>query len=425
MNAPNPISWTPEHAFALFESRANYERIRPNIRQYRIDRMHTIMEKLGGVPPTPTVHIAGSKGKGSTAAYTTGLIAASGARVGLYTSPHIVDYRERFTVVPPYGVVGTDYADIEAELTRESRRVWEVVEEAIANETEEDELPTTFELLTALAFCLFDAAGCDWVVLETGLGGRLDATNVCQPQLAIITPIELEHTDYLGDTLEKIATEKAGIIKAGIPVLSARQHKPVTTTLGAIARERAAPLTVVDAVDPPIEPAMSGSVQYGNIALARAAASTIGIELSPSAVARVVQTTALPGRGETIGRVILDGAHTPESLTRLLADIESERPVVVFGISRGKRLAELARVLAGAHAIVYVCRGGVVKPENPELVAASLKEAGVAVRLERNPATALDHALSKTIPGEKVIVTGSLYLVAELRPFVLQFLRDG
>jgi len=419
MQPPSP--WTVDRAFALFESRTNLERIRPELRNYRLDRMGNIMERLGGVPATPPiVHIAGSKGKGSTAAYTAGLLAAGGARVGVYTSPHIEDYRERFLVLPPYGVVGEPGESTEDLLATESKRVWAVVDDFRQAGTEEDELPTTFELLTALAFRLFVAAGCDWVVLETGLGGRLDATNLCHPALTILTPIELEHTEYLGNTIAAIAREKAGIIKQGIPVFSAPQHPDALRVIRETARERGSSLTVVPPTPPPSPPAMQGSVQHTNIALARTAIDALDLRPPEHEIRRVIATTRLAGRGELIGRVLLDGAHTTDSLELLLRDEQNTKATLVFGTTRGKPLSLLADVLRRHFDRAIVCPAGTFKPEDPTLVADSLAMAGIRPIPAEDPADAYRLAQIEAGPDRRIVVTGSLYLVAALRPIVIE-----
>lgn len=421
MPPPSPPEWSVDRAFALFEARTNLERIKPELRNYRLDRMREIMNRLGGVPTAPpVVHIAGSKGKGSTAAYLAGFLAAGGARVGVYSSPHITGYRERFTVLRPHGVVGDPVDAIEEPLAVESRRVWTIVEEFRRAGTEEEDLPTTFELLTALAFRVFSAARCDWVVLETGLGGRLDATNVCSPRLSLITPIELEHTEYLGDTLDSIAREKAGIIKPDTPVLSAPQHPEAEAVLRSVAEDRRSSVQIVPPTPPPSPPAMVGTVQHTNIALALAAVDLLDLRPSPEEVARVVATTRLPGRGERIGRVLLDGAHTPESLDRLLREPENEGATVIFGATRGKPLAKLASTFSRHFTQAIVCRAGTFKPEAPERVAAALESAGIEVILEEEPEAALDRAREITAEDRRILVTGSLHLVAAVRPLVIQ-----
>lgn len=416
-----PSPWSVDRAFSLFESCTNLEKLRPELRHYRLDRMRDIMATLGGVPTSiPTIHVAGSKGKGSTTAYIAGLLAAGGSRVGVYTSPHIEDYRERFTILRPRGVIGTPGLPVEDLLFEESRQVWSVVDQYRRAGTEEQDLPTTFELLTALAFRLFVAADCDWIVLETGLGGRLDATNVCMPVLSLLTPIELEHTEYLGNTLAAIAREKAGIIKPGTPVLSSPQHPDALAVLRDIARERGSSFGVVPPRKPPSPPAMIGTVQHTNIALAIAAADLLNLRPPEREVRRVVAETRLPGRGELIGRVLLDGAHTAGSLELLLGAPETAEGVLIFGTTRGKPLSPLVSVLKRRFDRAIVCPAGTFKPEDPSLVADSLAEAGIDPIVASDPADAYRRARELAGPGGRIIVTGSLYLVAALRPLVIR-----
>lgn len=416
-----PSPWSVDHAFALFESRTNLEKIRPELRNYRLDRMGDIMDRLGGVPERPPIiHIAGSKGKGSTAAYTAGLLAAGGVRVGVYTSPHIEDYRERFTILRPRGVIGSPGLPAENLLIEESRRVWSVVEEYRRSGTEEADLPTTFELLTALAFRLFVAADCDWIVLETGLGGRLDATNVCTPVLSLLTPIELEHTEYLGTTLSAIAREKAGIIKPGVPALSAPQHPEAREVLRTVARERGSSFAVVPPRRPPSPPAMMGTVQHTNIALALAATDSLNLRPPEDEIRRVIASTRLPGRGELIGRVLLDGAHTADSLDLLLRDERTAESVLVFGTTRGKPLPPLVSVLRRHFDRAIVCPAGTFKPEDPARVADSLATVGIDPIITTNPVEAYQRACALAGPHRRIVVTGSLYLVAALRPLVIE-----
>lgn len=311
------LSWTADEAFRRFEERTNLERGgTPHLRQYRLARMGEILHQLGDPHrKLPTVHIAGSKGKGSTAAYTAALLGAAGYRTGLYTSPHVNSYRERFTIYPAPGEpaaqkLGLEQEKIESALTAESRAVWGVVEAMAAAGVTDEELPTTFELLTALAFRFFLRCQCDWIVLETGLGGRLDATNLCTPTVTAITRIELEHQEYLGDTLSAIAGEKGGIIKEGIPVVIAPQHQEARDVLYRIAKERTAP---VRDVTPPEEVpelknlplAMAGAVYRTNAAQALDILAILkdhkNITIPPTAdLRRALATTTLPDRKSVV-----------------------------------------------------------------------------------------------------------------------------
>lgn len=512
---------TPEEVFAQFESRTNLERTTAHLRLYRLERMVDLLARLGEPQgDRPTVHLAGSKGKGSTAAYVTSLLVASGLSVGLYTSPHVTSYRERFTVhrpggpeaysrghsgvhagadsleaaisvqsdrtdpAHPAGQPGRASSDSGADriLVEQGRRIWAVVESMIAAKVPEDDLPTTFELLTALAFCYFPAVGCDWIVLETGLGGRLDATNVCRPTATVITRIELEHTDYLGDTRAAIAGEKAGIIKQGVPLILQPQHPEADPVIRTVAAERGAHVYSVTPLEPapaptpekaaaaettpepettpvapaprgptpapapladrpavalpqwvgapPIVPAMLGSVHRTNIATALETyryLTTAGyVQAAPAAaIAAALAATRLPGRGEVIGDVILDGAHTVESAAALAATLRDMLPAgvrvpVILGVVAGKNVEGIAQELSVVASVFIVSRPGRFKPGDPYETARRVSEAGYESVLEEVPERALAEARRRR--GDDpypILVSGSFYMVAEVRRLVV------
>ncbi len=456
--------WSVETVFERFESRTNLERTAPQLRLYRLERMETLLTRLDDVHRAlPIVHLAGSKGKGSTAAYVASLLAAAGYRVGLYTSPHVRDYRERFTVIAPGTAVGdaerdAAFLDTDGHLVEQGRRVWSIVEAMIAEGAEEDDLPTTFELLTALAFCYFPAAGCDWIVLETGMGGRLDATNVCAPALTMITRIELEHTEYLGDTVEKIAAEKAGIIKEGVPLLLAPQAPGPDGVFDDVAASRSvsvtrvtelsgAPTHRVDAgafrgetvtLPPWVDGghatlAMLGRVHRINAAMALEALHNLvqrDVVAAPSAesIRRALEYTRLPGRGEVLDELILDGAHTPESATNLASSLRQALPdgrkiPVIIGIVAGKNVEGIARAFSSVASCFIVSRPGHFKPGDPAEVTRRIAACGFDVELEEEPRSALEKArTARDSEGNRelpILVSGSFYMVAEIRRLVL------
>ena len=221
-----------DEGFAWFETFANLERTgRFSERNYKLDRMREMADASKHPERSfRSVHIAGSKGKGSTAVLTASVLEAAGYSTGLYTSPHLQDYRERIS--RPGGFFDDG---ILLEAMNEVRK-------SVENRRKPGDPPTTFELLTLCAFFTFRSAGCEWAVLETGLGGRLDSTNIVSPEACILTPIELEHTDVLGSTLEEIAGEKAGIMKPGIPVFMGFQKPAAEKVFRRRAEEIHAPL---------------------------------------------------------------------------------------------------------------------------------------------------------------------------------------
>ena len=211
---------TFEQVTAYMESFMNLERRtdRYSNRTYRLDRMQALMEHLGNPQNSyRTIHVAGSKGKGSTASYIAAGLKAAGFVTGLYMSPHVSDYRERFTLAGSF--VPDD------KLIAAGNELARSLQDFRFHDDIGDTDPTTFELYTAFAFLLFRNLGCTWAVIETGLGGRLDATNIIQSDASVITPIELEHTEILGGTIALIATEKSKIIKQNRPSFSAFQNE--------------------------------------------------------------------------------------------------------------------------------------------------------------------------------------------------------
>ncbi|POR05419.1 hypothetical protein AU468_00655 [Alkalispirochaeta sphaeroplastigenens] len=430
--------WTLDGAFRRFESRTNLERGgTPHLRQYRLNRMEALLQRLGNPQESlPVIHVAGSKGKGSTAAFTAELLAAASHRVGLYTSPHVTDYRERFRVLTPRSGTGetreTTRGDSPEEiLLKESRRVWELVPALEREGCPPDELPTTFELLTALAFCAFTAADCEFALLETGLGGRLDATNLCVPLVTIITRLELEHQEYLGETLAEIAREKAGIIKPGIPLITAPQRREARSVLARQAALQKAPLLRLRPLDRSIPLTLGGEVQRINAALALGAFGELHrqgrVKDAPRRVLEEALTrTTLPGRGERLADLYLDGAHTPESVAQVVRTLTPPGGVAILGVVQGKDLRGIARALAPAVSRVVVSRPGTFKPGDPSEVFRTLLDEGIQAELIPDPLEALTRAreLNRLIapPAEEpppIVVTGSFYMVGEIRRLVL------
>lgn len=248
------------------------------------------------------LHVAGTNGKGSTCAMMEAMLRAGGIRSGLYTSPHLLDFRERIQV---RGIQIPEEAVAEGlTLLRGASKNWEYA-------------PTFFELTTVLAAWWFARAGVEIVVWETGLGGRLDATNVVQPLVSVITPVGLDHQQWLGSTLADIAREKAGIIKPGIPVVSAPQEKEVRTVLEMRAAEVESPLRFVpNAYGGPI--ALAGEHQRWNASLALAALEAAGLCEDAEARRRGLESVSWPARFQRLGNTIVDGAHNPHAVAAFI-----------------------------------------------------------------------------------------------------------
>jgi len=306
------------------------------------------------------LHVAGTNGKGSTCAFMESVLRAGGERTALFTSPHLIQFRERIQV----GGVMMPEEEIARSLTSLRALV-----------SDWNPHPTFFELTLAVALDWFDRAGAEIVVLETGMGGRLDSTNVVKPLVSVITPIDLDHQQWLGDTIAKIAAEKAGIIKPGVPVVSAPQHPEAAAVLRAAAAAAGSTIHFITSpwgsppeegghsvrpfskstgqpkVDPPPLP-LAGEHQQWNAALALAALETAGLLPKPPAIATGLANTVWPARFQSLrgGRLIIDGAHNPHSMARLIATWQQqfggEKAHLIFGAVAGKEHAASLPLLA-------------------------------------------------------------------------------
>jgi len=355
------------------------------------------------------VHVGGTKGKGSVASLIAVGLRRSGARVGVYGSPHVESIHERVLIAGrPIGdeaLAGALTAALDAQ--ESATRAGGAASEA-----------TWFDVLTAAAFTALAEAGVEWAVVECGLGGRLDSTNVIRSELAVLTNIDLEHTAVLGDTHEAIATEKAGIIEPGSVVVSSvgaggeGRHRAAEVVARA-AQEAGARLVTVNP-DPEL------SIERRNVALALAALGELGIEagiLDASAVAEA----RLPGRLEKrwAGEVpvVLDGAHVPRSLGLVLRDLEEDsdldgRPAAILGVGRDKDVEGLLKLLVGRVDRVLCTSLGTGPVLSPEALCERACRAGLPAEAVADPVTALEMALQS---NPWVLVTGSLHLIGELR----------
>jgi dihydrofolate synthase/folylpolyglutamate synthase len=342
------------------------------------------------------LHVAGTNGKGSVCAMLDAALRAAGHRTGLYTSPHLVDFRERIRV---------DGVMIPREATtaglsrlRHAVRDW-------------DAQPTFFELATVLAIDHFARSACDVVILETGMGGRLDSTNAVLPCVSVITPIAMDHTAWLGDTLAKIAAEKAGIIKPRIPVVSAPQAPPAAAVLTQRAQACGSSIHFVDAPSPyPV--ALEGAHQRWNAALAEAAIHASALDCPPEAIARGLATVQWPARFQRVGeRTIIDGAHNRHSAEALVSTwrtvFGATKAHLVFGALRDKDSPSMLQVLEEiASSFSFVP----VKNERSADPAYFLKQTSLPARTFASLELALASTLENSAP---VLVTGSLFLAGE------------
>ena len=396
--------------------------------KYGLERIRTVLDALGHPERLRRiVHVAGTNGKGSTCAMIESGLRAAGLRTGLFTSPHLVEPTERIRVG---GRPVT--AD---EFTSAFDRVHSCAEQLL-DRGAIDFHPTYFETVTAMAFLLFQQLQVDVAVLEVGLGGRLDATNVVTPELAVITPIDFDHEALLGKSLEAIASEKAGILKPGVPAVFAAQRPEAQAALDRRAAElgitvvqaqekwkvqdqichaRGNCFTMTDGQRMHIECPLAGEHQVGNAVVAAAALDRLGV--SPSAIERGIATTRWPGRLDRVSEspeIILDGAHNPAG-ARALADYiarfyAGRHVVLIYGAMRDKAVAEMTGILFPHANEVIATAPEQARAVDPETIRQLSDNA--PVRIAPRLADAL--ALLREAPVDHVIfITGSLFLVGE------------
>jgi len=381
--------------------------------KFGLERIRAVLDALGSPEKAyRVVHVAGTNGKGSTCAMIAAGLQAAGVRTGLFTSPHLIEPTERIQVD---GIPVSE---------PQFSRAFDVVHQA-AGSLDLDTHPSYFETVAAMAFWLFRELKVQTAVIEVGLGGRLDATNVVEPALTVITPIDLDHQSFLGDTIEAIAAEKAGILKRGVPAIFARQRLEAEAVLNARAAElrirvrRAAEFEICDLQTDArgsrfsgIEIPLAGEHQVDNAVTAALALEELGVP--PTGIAE----TRWPGRLEHISPnpdIVLDGAHNPAGARALAHYLEKyysgRKRWMIFGAMRDKAVGEM---------------GGILFPLADELILTaadsprSLPPEELAALAGRGRAVANINAALQLVAGEAtaddvIIITGSLFLVGEAR----------
>lgn len=361
------------------------------------------------------IHVAGTNGKGSTCAMLESIYRAAGLCVGLFTSPHLVSFRERIQINRRF--------ISEADVVRHVAQL-----QPLLKQFPEDHHPTFFEAVTMMALNYFAEQKCELVIWETGLGGRLDATNIVTPLASVITNIGIEHSEWLGDTVEKIATEKAGIIKPGLPVITTATPGHGLEVITSVAREKQSPLTIVNSQEAnnsllnEIELPLRGPHQRLNAALTLAAVRTLGNQFPVSdAVLRTgLAKVDWPGRmhrvqiacGQT---VLLDGAHNPDGAEALRAALEQEfpgaRPTMIFGVFRDKDSTSMCHSLAPSAGKILLTPVHSERSENPEKLVVACRESNPHIPIE--VCSSLSEALRRAVNVPFIVIAGSLYLVGE------------
>lgn len=424
---------TYPEAVSYLESLVDFERLgfrRHFADTVSLDSIRALLEALGNPQHgLPCVHIAGTKGKGSVATMVEAVLRAAGYRTGLFTSPHLVSFRERIRFA--------------GEMVSEAQIAW-AVEQArgpIERLREEGKLnPSTFfEAYTAMAYLLFRETGVQVAVMETGLGGRLDSTNTCEPVACAITTLGLDHTEILGDTIEQIAREKAGILKAGVPAVSAPQARAAEAVLREVAQKVGAPLRTAPLVQPAdtlrqftvtlasgpltLELPLAGEHQMTNLSVALGVVELLreqGYAIPDAAIVQGVGSVCLAGRLQVASEkpwVVLDVAHNEPAAKALAAALPCMlnygRLIAVLGLSAEKDAVAFCRELAALVDLAILTRAQIERALPTEDLVRASEGMWKASVVAANVAEALEIARREAGEDDCILVTGSFYVVGE------------
>jgi dihydrofolate synthase/folylpolyglutamate synthase len=349
------------------------------------------------------IHVAGTNGKGSVCAMIDSICRAQGYRTGLFISPHLITFRERIRVNGE--MISEDAVANRLTLIRNLIADW-------------DPHPTFFEVTTALALTYFAKAKVEIVILETGMGGRLDATNAVQSAVSVITPIDFDHEKWLGDSLEKIATEKTGIIRPGIPIISSPQQAEAEKVIRARAMECQAPLQFVTESYDSSAIGLPGDYQKQNAAVAIAAIHAAKIGVDEKAIERGLATVECPARFQKWdGKVIIDGAHNPAAarvLAKTWCDVFGhQRATLILAVLSDKNLRGICEALAPITDSVFLPKIRSERAAPPEMLAKVL--ANVTPPLPHSIASSVGEALDLAgLKPNPMLITGSLHFAGEV-----------
>ena len=430
-----------ESALDLVMSLADFERSThsPGHSSFHLERIGLLMEQFDNCHlDTPTIHVAGTKGKGSTAAMITSILTAQGYKVGLSTSPHLHSAVERIRMgLEP--ISQDQFAWLVEQIWPKAE--WVSRDGGYGG-------VTTFEMMTAMAFLQFKQAGADFQVMEVGLGGRLDSTNIVNPEVCAITSISLDHVATLGDTVERIALEKAGIIKTGVPVVVAPQSDEAMQVFRRVAGERSAPLVQVDAQISwqklnsditgqsftvkglrdtyDLRIPLLGDYQLENASTVVATIETLisrGYKVSKDSIVSGMKRVRWPARLEVVSRngrqVVVDGAHNPYSMGRLVQAVreyfEFDRVILIFGSLGGHSAKGMVTALAELSPQVLAVQSRHPRASPSRIIGEILAENGLPVVFESDHVgEATRRALEIANPDDLILATGSLSVAAEV-----------
>lgn len=401
-----------------------------------LERTSALLCSLGNPQSSfRSIHVAGTNGKGSVSAMTASVLGEAGFKTGLYTSPHLSKFNERITVS------GKNISD--KELVEAAAEVKAAVARSRVTGV------TFFEFTTAMAFLHFKKKKVEFAVVETGMGGRLDATNLLAPLVSVITNIALDHTDWLGSTIKEIAAEKAGIIKPGVPVVTGERAKAALSVIRAAAKKASSTVYVMRSDFQAegestsfsysglfggltgLKLKLRGSHQVRNAALALAAVEVLqsqGVVIKEKSIRKGLREASWPGRFEIMSRrplVVLDGAHNPSgaaALKEALSSLNKKRLILVIGMMSDKDMDGILKELVPCSDLVIAAQPAGERSATVGSVGRAASRYGKPVTGTAPVKDACRKALSLASPSDCVCVTGSLFTVAEAREYLLKAL---
>jgi dihydrofolate synthase/folylpolyglutamate synthase len=407
---------------------------------FGLERITVLLEQLGNPhEELKVIHVAGTNGKGSVCKYVSSILQKAGYTIGLYLSPHVERFSERI-VVNNQEISKEDFAMLVSQ-----------VKPVVDAMKKQDNTPTFFEIVTALAFLHFKNCSVDYAVVEVGLGGRFDATNVVHPLVSVITNISLEHTDILGKDVASIAFEKAGIIKEYVPVVSAAVDE-ARVTIERVTKERNTLVTWIDQTmwkrksyqgryqefmirgsfkDYSVKTSMLGQHQGENLAVAIAAIEQLqmgGVYLTDSDIQDGIEATTHLGRMEIISEeplILLDGAHNPAGMSMLVQtlreDFSDHRLVLILGVLKDKDLQTMVSTIVPISDVIIITKSGNPRAADPQQLKKIIEgfDINKTVFVEDSIPCAIDHAKQLAKQKDLICVTGSLFTVGEARGYVL------
>jgi dihydrofolate synthase/folylpolyglutamate synthase len=407
---------------------------------FGLERIDFLLEKLGNPHhELKVVHVAGTNGKGSVCKYISSILQKAGYTVGLYLSPHVERFSERI-VVNNQEISDEDLAMLVTQ-----------VKPLVEDMRKQDNIPTFFEIVTALAFLHFKNYAVDYAVVEVGLGGRFDATNVVNPLVSVITNISLEHTEILGKDIASIASEKAGIIKEHMPVVTAATQDALET-IKHVAKERNTSLVCIDKTmwkrmsfhertqefviqgsfkDYPVKTSLLGSHQGENIAVAIAAVEQLqmgGVYIADSDIVDGIAAASHPGRMEIVSEkplILLDGAHNPDGMNMLAKTIQQDffahRLILVLGVLKEKDIKTMMSAIVPLSDVIIVTKSANPRASDPLALKEAIERFDVhkKVYIEASIPEAINHAKRIAKQKDLICVSGSLFTVGEARSYLL------